>query len=363
MRLPGSARSFFPRFLTTSQSEPAASKYVVESYGCLRFLLSSSWSQEDDTVVVFVAQHGHVKTLGFDAIVSVPHPVNVIIVVVVCYLSVDNTELALPYPSGRPAPTKQTHRRTQSIQFSSATNRASFDYENRSLARYIHPQVTRNSDDPSNFPPDQTEPNRTLANNQMRLKPPEIWFSREQSTLQKLQHHLFGVHHGIDWSILVPPSENLPTPRARFSDYHRFDSSGARSLFSRIERGSGSLVLSRLHHTSSSAVVRTTIASLAAAKDQNISLDSGSSPTGSAGSSQQTGVVAASGGGLGGKGEAGAGSSPIQMNDSLLSSSNRPFLNDTTANAIGIGDLSLVSNRIQQEVEPHPTGTVLRRPG
>ncbi|KXJ76360.1 hypothetical protein RP20_CCG009822 [Aedes albopictus] len=115
---------------------------------------------------------------------------------------------------------------------------------------------------------------------------------------------------------------------------------------------------------SSSAAQSAASSLVAAAKDQNLSLDSGSSPTGSTGSSQQgAGATAASGGGLGGKGETGAGSSPIQLNDSLLSSSNRSFLNDTTANATGIGDLSLMSNSIQEEVEPHPTGIVLRRPG
>ncbi|XP_001658483.2 nuclear pore complex protein Nup98-Nup96 [Aedes aegypti] len=97
-------------------------------------------------------------------------------------------------------------------------------------------------------------------------------------------------------------------------------------------------------------------ASSSAAKDPNISLDSSSSPTGSTGS-QPAGKPDTAGR------VASSGSSPINMNDSLLSSSNRSFLNDTTANATGMGDLSLMSNSIQEEAEPHPTGIVLRRPG
>lgn len=95
------------------------------------------------------------------------------------------------------------------------------------------------------------------------------------------------------------------------------------------------------------------------------SVDSGSPPSGSGGS---TAGLQQPAGSVGGKDEdagraASSGSSPINMNDSLLSSSNRSFLNDTTANATGLGDLSLASNSIQEEAEPHPTGIVLRRPG
>ncbi|XP_055550074.1 nuclear pore complex protein Nup98-Nup96 [Wyeomyia smithii] len=57
-------------------------------------------------------------------------------------------------------------------------------------------------------------------------------------------------------------------------------------------------------------------------------------------------------------------SSPVNMNDSsLMSSSNRSFLNDT-ASASGVGDVSAVSGaETIEDAEPHPTGIVLRRPG
>ncbi|XP_055590552.1 LOW QUALITY PROTEIN: nuclear pore complex protein Nup98-Nup96 [Uranotaenia lowii] len=54
-------------------------------------------------------------------------------------------------------------------------------------------------------------------------------------------------------------------------------------------------------------------------------------------------------------------SSPVNVNDSLLSSSNRSFLNDTT-NATA--DISAVSSSATElEGDPHPTGIVLRRIG
>lgn len=84
---------------------------------------------------------------------------------------------------------------------------------------------------------------------------------------------------------------------------------------------------------------------------RDTSIDSGSSP------SNGSTVGATVGGGK----QDIIGSSAINMNDTLLSSTNRSFLNDTTANATGMGDLS--STSIQEEVEPHPTGIVLRRPG
>ncbi|XP_053682559.1 nuclear pore complex protein Nup98-Nup96 [Sabethes cyaneus] len=56
--------------------------------------------------------------------------------------------------------------------------------------------------------------------------------------------------------------------------------------------------------------------------------------------------------------------SPININDSsLMSSSNRSFLNETVS-ASGVGDVSVVSgNETLEDAEPHPTGIVLRRPG
>lgn len=54
--------------------------------------------------------------------------------------------------------------------------------------------------------------------------------------------------------------------------------------------------------------------------------------------------------------------SPLEANDSLLSST-RSFLNDTmNITAVGI-DLSSTSTSVLEDAEPHPTGIVLRRPG
>lgn len=118
----------------------------------------------------------------------------------------------------------------------------------------------------------------------------------------------------------------------------------------------------RQNNRLSESVLDSTIkefAPAAAAPSKEPSLDSpvSPSPTGTGPSSS-----AAAGSTAAAKRDSVSSTSPINMNDSLLSTSNRSattFLNETV-NAT-VTDLSAVS--VSEDAEPHPTGIVLRRAG
>ncbi|XP_058812931.1 nuclear pore complex protein Nup98-Nup96 [Topomyia yanbarensis] len=98
-------------------------------------------------------------------------------------------------------------------------------------------------------------------------------------------------------------------------------------------------------------------ASTSLSKETTTNLDSSASPPTPAGHSAQSTVAP--------KKDSVNTSSPITMNDSsLMSSSNRSFLNET-ASATGVGDVSVISDAeaLEEDAEPHPTGIVLRRAG